>query len=45
MAHPPGEGPAKFINRYVFPGGELDLIANIERVMEACDFAHSRAAG
>lgn len=29
---------ARFINRYVFPDGELDSIANVLRVMEDCDF-------
>jgi cyclopropane-fatty-acyl-phospholipid synthase len=29
---------AEFINRYVFPGGELDTISNILRGMEQADF-------
>ena len=28
----------RFINRYVFPDGELDSLANIQRAMEASDF-------
>ena len=28
----------RFINRYVFPDGELDSVANIQRAMEASDF-------
>ena len=28
----------RFINRYVFPDGELDSVANIQRAMEAADF-------
>jgi cyclopropane-fatty-acyl-phospholipid synthase len=28
----------RFINRYVFPDGELDSVASIQRVMESCDF-------
>jgi cyclopropane-fatty-acyl-phospholipid synthase len=27
-----------FINRYVFPGGELDSVGNVQRVMERCRF-------
>lgn len=27
-----------FINRYVFPGGELDTVSNVQRVMERCQF-------
>ena len=36
-----GWGPAlssRFINRYVFPDGELDTISNIQRVMEQSKF-------
>lgn len=28
----------RFINRYVFPDGELDTVSNIQRVMERCGF-------
>ncbi len=28
----------RFINRYVFPDGELDTIGNVQRVMERCGF-------
>jgi cyclopropane-fatty-acyl-phospholipid synthase len=27
-----------FINRYVFPGGELDRVSNVQRAMEHCGF-------
>lgn len=27
-----------FINRYVFPGGELDTVSNVQRVMERSEF-------
>jgi cyclopropane-fatty-acyl-phospholipid synthase len=28
----------RFINRYIFPDGELDCVSNIQRVMERCGF-------
>lgn len=28
----------RFINRYVFPDGELDTVSNVQRVMEQCGF-------
>lgn len=33
-----GAVSSRFINRYVFPGGELDTVGNIQRVMERCRF-------
>jgi cyclopropane-fatty-acyl-phospholipid synthase len=33
-----GSLSSRFINRYVFPDGELDTVSNIQRVMEHCDF-------
>ncbi len=28
----------RFINRYVFPDGELDMVSNVQRAMERCGF-------